>query len=303
MSTLTNVNDKIIAERALQGFAAVLFPVSAFATNFNSDAAKPGDAINVPLVNAITSTTFSYSANSGFPYEGTGGTMSGITITLDAQKINTVDLNDLQKANSSAANLDAWAYQQGKSLGKMVLQDILSLVLTTNFGVAIITTLNTNWTKTQILALRKALVDSDANTSQINALVNSVLFTQLLSDANISQAMQFGGSEAIRDAKIPRLYGMDLYESTIVPANGITLYGFAAVPDALLIANRYLDPGPEGRQYYISAMPVTDAETGLTLGYRRHYNPGKGTEFVSFECLYGRSVGITTGLKIATGPN
>lgn len=303
MSTLTNVNDKIIAERALQGFAAVLFPISAFATSYSGDAAKKGDPIVVPLVNAITSTTFSYSANSSFPYEGTGGTITGLTINLTGHKINTVDLTDLQKVNSSAANLDAWAFQQGKSLGRMVLEDILSLVLTTNFGNAIVTTLNTNWSKTQLLALRKALVESDADTTRMAALVNSVLYTQLLSDANISQALQYGGSEAIRDGKIPRVYGADIFESTIVPANGITLYGFLSVPDALLVANRYLDPGEGGRQAYITAMPVTHAETGLTIGYRRHYAPGRGTEFVSFECLYGRSTGITAGLKIATGPN
>ena len=39
----------------------------------------------------------------------------------------------------------------------------------------------------------------------------------LLGDSNITQAMQFGGAEPIREGQIPKLYGVDLVQSTKVP--------------------------------------------------------------------------------------
>ena len=70
------------------------------------------------------------------------------------------------------------------------------------------------------------------------------------------------------EARIPRVYGFDIYETTILPENGEKLVGFAAHPRGLAIANRYLMPlRPES---YLEAGPVTDPTTGITLGYRRY---------------------------------
>jgi len=46
---------------------------------------------------------------------------------------------------------------------------------------------------------------------------------------------------------------------------------------------------------------VTDPMSGLTLGYRRHYNPSSGKHFVSFECVFGASRAITGGAKLGLG--
>jgi hypothetical protein len=46
---------------------------------------------------------------------------------------------------------------------------------------------------------------------------------------------------------------------------------------------------------------VTDPETGLSIGYRRHYSPATGRHFVSFEAVYGYTRAITNAARLALG--
>jgi hypothetical protein len=65
----------------------------------------------------------------------------------------------------------------------------------------------------------------------------------------------------------------------------------AAHPDAIAVGMRYLMP--QAGNTYQQAMPITDAETGLTVGLRDHYDNNTGTRYVNLECLYGYTVGLT----------
>jgi hypothetical protein len=77
------------------------------------------------------------------------------------------------------------------------------------------------------------------------------------------------------------------------PAADGELAGRELPGDAIAVAMRYLAP-PPGQ--YDSAMPVTH-ESGITLGYRRHYSTAKGKWFANFEALYGFAAGLTLGLS------
>jgi hypothetical protein len=59
---------------------------------------------------------------------------------------------------------------------------------------------------------------------------------------------------------------------------------------------RYLQP--QDPSYYLDARPVADPNTGATMGYRRHYDPNTGTEYVNLECNYGYAVGISKGAEL-----
>jgi hypothetical protein len=91
-----------------------------------------------------------------------------------------------------------------------------------------------------------------------------------------------------------------MYESNIIPLNSISLVAFACHPDSIALACRYLEP--IGKEEYLDARMVTDAESGLTIGYRRHYNTADGKMYVNLECLFGRSVGLSLGMALATVP-
>jgi hypothetical protein len=293
MATL-NFDPKIYIQAALDAFVANLAPMNAFARSYSPEAVSTGSAIHVPRVDAITATTFNQT------YTGTGGTVGTITVTMDKHRITTVDLTDVQRLNTGL-NPAVFARQQGKALAKLVMQDVWSLITTNNFGAAVLTTAGANYSKTSVRAFRKALADADVDMDMLSLFLGTTEYDALLSDANLSQAFQFGSNTPIRDAQIGRVLGFNVYESNIIPLNSISLIAFAAHPDSIAVAVRGFDAVvPDGK--YEAFETVTDPESGLSMNYRLLYDDGTGKWHSSFECLFGYAVGLTPGLKLATKP-
>jgi hypothetical protein len=288
------LNDKIFTQIALQAFVAKLAPLNAFTRDFSGDARRKGDAIIVPLISGITATTFNQS------YEVGGGAITFATVSIDKHRIASIDLTDVQVANSSAAVMDNLAIQAGESLARIVLTDIWSAITVANFGAATLTTAGANYTIAQMGALRKVLAQRNVPTDRLSLIADSEIYTGLLTSSGVAQALNYGGAEAVRDGQIPRLLGMGIYESNVIPANAMTkLGGFVAHPDSIALAMRYLEPQAAGE--YLAAEQVT-ASNGITMGYRRHYNTSTGKHFANFECLFGFTPALTLGLAIVTIP-
>jgi hypothetical protein len=290
-----NFNDSIYAQDVLNAFVATLAPLRAFSRDLSGATAAVGNAVYVPRIDAVTATTFNQS------YTGTGGTVNTITVSLDKHRIQTIDLTDVQQLNSSAAKIENFARQQGQALAKIVLQDIWSVITTTNFGAAVVTTAASNWSKTQVRALRKQLSQSNVDLSQVSLVLDTETHDALLGDASISPASAYGGAEAIREGRIPRLMGFNVYESNVIPLNSISLTAFACHPDAIAVAMRNINTVvPDG--VYQGLETLTDPASGISMGYRRYYDGGTGKVYASVECLFGYAAGLTPGLKIATVP-
>jgi hypothetical protein len=291
-----NFNDKIFVQEALQAFTASLTPLNAFSRSYSAETRNKGDAIAIPRVDALSTTTFAYANNSGNPYETEGGTINTITVNLDKHQIVGVDITDVQSANSSAANIVNFARQQGKALARKVLSDVWGLLTTVNFGNSLTILGITSIGRLAISGARTAYAKRDVPMGNESLIVNMDVYQNLLDDANISQAFQFGGSEAIREGRIPRLLGMDVYSSNVFPLNSISLVGAIVHPDSLAVAVRALQP--QDSSAYLAVETAVDDETGLAFTYRRHFNPGKGRHFASFECLFGFAAALTLGMGL-----
>ncbi|RPI67898.1 MAG: hypothetical protein EHM38_09185, partial [Geobacteraceae bacterium] len=213
MATIA-LNDKIFSQVAMQAFVAKLTPLNAFTKDFSDEARRKGDAVIVPLISGITATTFNNS------YETGGGAITFATVSMDKHRIASIDLTDVQVANSSAAVMDNLAIQAGEALARIVLTDIWSAITVANFGAAVLTTAGANYTIAQIGALRKALVQRNVPTDRLSFISDSEVYTGLLTSSGVAQALNYGGAEAVRDGQIPKLLGMSMYESNILPANG-----------------------------------------------------------------------------------
>jgi hypothetical protein len=132
-------------------------------------------------------------------------------------------------------------------------------------------------------------------------VLDSAFYSNLLGDERISFSYLMQMSQpTLMEARIPRLYGFDIYETTILPGNSENLAGFAAHPRGLAVAMRYLQP--ISAPSYLEAGPVTDPETGLTLGYRRYYDTDSGKMIAAFECVYGFKVAVAAGIKRIVKP-
>jgi len=294
----TVFNDTIFAQTAFQQLVEILTPIRAFATDISSDVNTQGSAVVVPLFGNATTTTFTQSTT---VMEQTGGLLSAITVTLDKRKITPISLTHQQLAESSnAGRWDKWAYQLGKSMGTSVLADIWSLLTTSNFGSAIITTASANYTKAQLIEARKVLKQAGAR-GEYSFVGNMVIEGALLGDTNLVNYFNRGDASAIKEGDLGRLFGMNVYASDIIPANSASIVGFACGQDGIAFASRALG------QYLPNAdfeaiEEMTDPESGLTALYTRHYSRASGTYFANMHMLYGYSVAVTNALKVFTTP-
>jgi len=294
----TVFNDTIFAQTAFQQLVEILTPIRAFATDISSDVNTQGSAVVVPLFGNSTTTTFTQSTT---VMEQTGGLLSAITVTLDKRKITPVSLTHQQLAESSnAGRWDKWAYQLGKSMGQAVLTDIWSLLTTSNFGAAIITTASASYTKTQLIEARKVLKQAGAR-GEYSFVGNMVIEGALLGDTNLVNYFNRGDATAIKEGDLGRLFGMNVYASDIIPANSASIVGFACGQDGIAFASRALG------QYLPNAdfeaiEEMTDPESGLTALYTRHYSRASGTYFSNMHMLYGYSVAVTNAVKVFTTP-
>ena len=79
-----------------------------------------------------------------------------------------------------------------------------------------------------VLAVRQACAQANMPRLRPRALVlDSAYYSNLLGDPKISHSYLMQMSQpSLMEARIPRVYGFDIYETTILPANSESLVGF-----------------------------------------------------------------------------
>jgi hypothetical protein len=288
MATYTNFDDEIFAQGVLEGYTATLVPLAAFSTNWEPSPVPKGNTVLVPLIGSLTATTF------GGSYATTNGSLSAITVTINRHKVIGVGQSDLDAAGSSLAQLERFSFQQGQALAIAVLQDIASLWTTANFGLATAVSV-VDFGIAQIRAGRLLLQTAKAPANSRNMILDIAPFDNLLGISNFLQVNLSGSQETLRDARVGRAMGFDIYESNGLP-NTASVMGFIGHASAIAIAMRYLQP-QSGHKYDL-ARPVSDPVTGAVLGLRAHYDENTGNRFINLEANYGYSVGISNGGRV-----
>jgi hypothetical protein len=280
-NTITGVNDEVVSQAALEQFTALLAPLSAFSTDFSGDAAAPGDTIKVPVVENQTAIPFAGN------YETGDADATGISVLLDKHDFKSNGVTDTEFHNSSFVQAERFGFQAGAAVAKLVSNTILAVVTAANFGTAGFTGVASTFTGDDVVDLRTALTNKLAGDPR-NLVLGPDYFGALLKDTGINHADAFGGSEAVRAAMIPGLYGFqNVIEATQIPANAENLVGFAAHPASIAVAMRYLSPQQDAAAEYLDTRQVTDPGTGITLGYRRWYSTVNGKMWITLEANYG----------------
>lgn len=287
-ATWTNLDDEIFANSALEGFVATLVPFNSFSTNFSAEAVDHGANVLVPLIGALTATTFAGS------YAVCGGEASVITVPINRHKIVHVGQNDLSASNSSRANLETFGFQQGAALAIAVLQDVTTLWTTANFGLATAVSI-VDFGLTQIRSGRKLLRNAKVPMNPLSMILDVDPFDNLLGISNFLQVNLSGSDETLRDARVGRALGFNIYESNGLPGTN-SVMGFVGHASAIAVAMRYLRP--QDGHTYVEARPVTHLETGATFGLRKHYDNNTGTLYTNLEANFGSVAGITNAGRL-----
>lgn len=292
-NTLTDVQDLRIADKFLEAFVAELTALRAFSTDFTPEFAKRGKTVNVPVIGAANASydfAGSYSANAD-------SDVQGIPVVLDRHKVQSLHLTDKEVSESSWVSMERLAISKARQLAQDVLTDIWSLVTIANYGAASIPGLAaTDFNSDSVLGIRQACAAAKMPANDRALILDSSYYSNLLGDAKISNSyLNQMAKPSLMEARIPRVYGFDIYETTIMPDNAENLVGFAAHPRGIAVAMRYLQPIDSSA--YLDAGPVTDQATGITLGYRKYYDTDSGKMIAAFECVYGYRKAIADGIK------
>jgi len=289
---LNNIQDIRIADVFLEAFVAALMPLRAFSTDFSAEFTERGKTVHVPLIGAAGK---SYDFKGSYS-QNADSSVDTVPVQLTRHKVQSLHLTDKEYSEASIISLERLAKSKARQLAQDVLQDIWSAITEANYGAAAIAAVAaTAFDAAKVLKMREACAGVNMPVTERSIVLDDSYYSALLGDSKISQSYLIQVSQpAFQEARIPRVYGFDIFETTILPENEEKLVGFAAHPRGLAIANRYLMPlRPES---YLEAGPVTDPSTGITLGYRRYYDNDSGKEIAAFECVYGFTRAIKEGI-------
>jgi len=289
----TDLQNQIISQSALEQFTSILAPLNAFATSFNDDASSRGNKVTI-LNLANTSSATDFAPGTGYGSQDTS--FGEVTIDLNKHKYVSWHITDKQRSESSSVELERFGYQKGGDLAKAIFQDIITNSVTTaNYSDEVVATAS-NFGADDVANLRKKAVENNLPIENTSLILNAGHYSTLIQDSAVASALAYGSPEAIREGKLPSLFGIpQVYETnSITSATGENLEGILAHPCGLAVAMRYLEPS--NSQEYISAKRVSDDSTGITMGYREFYDPTKGLHTAVLEAVYGYVKGRPEGI-------
>lgn len=295
-NTFTNLTDTIISQKALEAFCATMLPVTVFSHNLSADAARRGDKIKVLWTDA-QSAAQAFVKATGYEIQR-DLTAEGLELSLDGHDYVSWGLTDTDLSTQPLLNIENFGRQKGFQLAKKVLQNILGVITVANGYSVAKESSAANFDKDDVVDLGIICDVADWSEMGRNLVLKSTFHGNLRKDNNLSDASQYGSASVIQKGQ---LQGVDSFEniwkSNIIPANGEALAGFASLPDAMLVASRYLAP-QEGHKYFQAAALTDPNGTGLTIGFRDWYNEDMGERRKVLECVYGKRKGNVAALKI-----
>ena len=295
-SVNADVLDEIVAQSALLALKKKIAPFNAFTTNFSAEASRKGDVVRVLVETYPDTAVATKSSHTAYTIQDLDSTTC--SITLGQPKYVSFSLDDVEVASSSVVNLEIFGSGKGNKLGAGILTDVLSCITNANFGAAAFTGAASTFDADDVADLKDALDDADVFEDDRVLVLSNAYITNLLKDNAIQSNPNVGG-QPIREGVIGRLMGFDVIGSNVIPGNSENLVGFACHPSAIAMAMRYLQPQPGNT--YLRAEPITDPESGITMGIRDWYDNSTGVRNNVYECVYGYAVtGLSSLVRIVS---
>jgi hypothetical protein len=286
--TLAKVLDMILEE-----FVTAILPVKAFAMGvtdgmtLNSIGTKE---VKVAYVPAVTAASKDFDAAAGDCYEADPRTVEKRTVTINKRKYQSFGITSEQAATVPILKSINSFKHKARKLAADVVADILSIVDDTNFpnesavGAA-------NAFDTDVMFD----VRQDANDFKIpkigrSAILNDDYFTALTKDNK--DANLYGNSEVRWNAQLPRIAGMDIYETQEgLDGTDDVDAGIVVYPSAILVAQAPLEPTDAIKKKLVDFQVVTHEESGHSLVYKRLADEWCDNEAEIVECTYGYNKG------------
>ena len=292
-NSITGINDDILAQSVLEGYTTAIAPLSAFTTDFSSEAARRGEKVSIMRDNTAIDAALDKTTHGAYTVQDADS--DAIELTLGQPKYVSWGLDDVEIASSSILTMEKFGRRKGNLLAKTVLQDIWSEITNANFGAAASVGLAANFDEDDVADVAESCDSADWGDDRY--LVLSPAYIAALRKVGAIKDTSGYGYNAIQNGDIPMLHGFKVIMSNAIPANGENLTGFATDGNGIAAAFRYLAP-QQGHKYNRAEALV--GEGGITLGLRDWYSEDSGVRKNVIETVYAYETGIGTGVKRIT---
>lgn len=246
--------------------------------DYDTAIASYGNTVNVPLPLTLTAADAPDTSGS------TTITAQSIPVQLDKFKTVDVKVPDLFTTQSRPDIIANITQAAGIALAEAIENALLALYPN---AAASVGTAGTDVAADTIRLARQKLVEAKVPpTAEKFVILSTKDYAAILGDPKVTNALSYGGAEAIREGRAPTLYGMTLLESQLVPvATGTppTTYNLAFARDFAVLVTRPLPAPMDGTP----AAVVRDDESGLTFRMVMRYDPREKSHTISIDVLFG----------------
>lgn len=254
------------------------------------DFATYGQTLDIVKPGSLTVST----KTAGTPMTTQSPTATKVSVVLNQHKYIDVLEEDitklLQKPDMQAAYARNIAIKLAEDVESYLFSLHPNLTDTVTFDATSATTIETSF-----LALRSKFARNKVpQMMSKGAFLDTSIIDKLLTIEKYSRGDYIGNTEAIQLGAIRRIYGINIFESQLVPSTGspVAYHSLALTPYGLVLANR---PMPlDGNGKGVRQVNLRDPNTGLTLRLTEGYSHGDLGSRFTMDIVYGAAVCDTT---------
>lgn len=276
----------IIAQKCLQRFPAYLNLAKTIARDSDYETATFGKIIQVAKTGAVVANDKVAGVN--FTKQNPTGT--NISVTLNQHKEVTFTIDDVTKVLENQETQMKYAVDGAIALAEAVETTVLalhpSITNTVTWNRTSATTIDNS-----MLAIRKFFTDQKVpKLEQRYLYVDGTVYNDLLGTDKYSRYDARGDGKSIMDAQVIRTYGLEIWESQLIPYTGSpgAYHNLAYTRDAFIMASRPL-PKPAQGTGVLSAV-INDPTASVSLRSLFWYNADLGAHQLTLDLLYGVSI-------------
>jgi hypothetical protein len=218
-------------------------------------------------------------------------------ITVNKRKYQPLDYSSQEFRRQPYLDVVRLGNLNAEKLAADIFDDIWSVVTLAAYGAAVKTAAAAAMTSDDVVDIAGACTKANWPTGGRSLILDSDTVTSLMKDSAYKLASSIGGTEVVREGRLPRLSGFDVYEVPNLPTNSEKLQGAAVFMSAVLAAFAPVEPADGVRASLVAYEVATDAETGISMNYRKWGDAKLDRNFEVIECAYGYVAGVAAALK------
>lgn len=270
----SDLQQKVVAEKAVEAMKAEIAPLKLFATSYNSEIEGMfGQAVAVPTI-SLSAGEFDASTNN---LEGTNE-FGGELVALDKDFVSSVRILDKNLAYTGIDFSNNAGTAIGKALGRAANAHTIGLINSTNCAISASFDATS---KAAFANLVKIAYENDIPVKDSVVLVNPTQWAKIL--GAVADYSIYGSDEIIKTGVVKDILGFAGIACTTALENGTI---GAIVPQNALATVSLYNP-PVFPESFAGVWKATDEDNGLAISMSEHSNTATGYGYVTGRLLFG----------------